>query len=203
MLSFRLRGVRVIICFGFAAVWALFCLIRAELALPLLLASLIHELGHAAAMCACGQKLAVLRFWGGGILMIPRRSRMLTRRQEILILLSGPGMNLDVGWVLWLTGSSLAWLHTALGLWNLLPYRNLDGGAVLRCLFPGIREMLQSLAPLADLVIVSNGLTWLVCAGTFVLAGACFAAGVRNVQLYAMLGYLFLWELPLAQTERI
>ena len=89
MLSFRLRGVRVIICFGFAAVWALFCLIRAELALPLLLASLIHELGHAAAMCACGQKLAVLRFWGGGILMIPRRSRMLTRRQEILILLSG------------------------------------------------------------------------------------------------------------------
>lgn len=189
MLSFRLRGVRVIICFGFAAVWALFCLLQAELALPLLLASLIHELGHAAAMCACGQKLAVLRFWGGGILMIPCRSRMLTRRQEILILLSGPGMNLAVGWVLWLTGSSLAWLHMALGLWNLLPYRNLDGGAVLRCLFPGIRAQML--------------LTWLVCAGTFVLAGACFAAGVRNVQLYAMLGYLFLWELPLAQTERI
>ena len=97
MLSFRLRGVRVIICFGFGAVWALFCLIRAELALPLLLASLIHELGHAAAMCACGQKLAVLRFWGGGILMIPRRSRMLTRRQEILILLPGCMWDLDCG----------------------------------------------------------------------------------------------------------
>ena len=56
-------------------------------------------------------------------------------------------------------------------------------------LFPGIRAQML--------------LTWLVCAGTFVLAGACFAAGVRNVQMYAMLGYLFLWELPLAQTERI
>lgn len=189
MLSFRLLGVRVTIRFGFAAVWALFCLIRGELALPLLLASLIHELGHAAAMCAFGQKLAELRFWGGGILMLPRRSRMLTRLQEVCILLSGPAVNLAAGWLLWVTGGSFAWMHLALGLWNLLPYRDLDGGALLRCLCSSLRAQML--------------LTWLVCAGTFVLAGGCFAAGVRNVQLYAMLGYLFLCELPLAQMEKL
>ncbi|MCI5816617.1 hypothetical protein [Ruminococcus sp.] len=190
MLRFRLYGVRITVCFGFAAVWALFCLIRGELALPLLLASLIHELGHAAAMCACGQKLAGLKLWGGGILMTPRRSRMLTRRQEVCILLSGPAVNLAVGLGLWLAGARL-WgvLHWALGLWNLLPYRDLDGGAVLRCLCTGDR--------------IHTLLTWLVCGGTIVLAGACFAAGVRNVQLFSMLGYLFLLELPLAQMEKL
>lgn len=96
----------------------------------------VHEAGHGAALYLTGGRLSAMIFCGTGIRMIPDRTFMPSLKSEIAVLLAGPFANI----VLFLIlnplngGNSFAQLSLCAGLFNLLPYSILDGGAVLSLL---------------------------------------------------------------------
>lgn len=98
--------------------------------LPLAGAMLLHELGHAAVMLACGADLRrlTLRFADLRI-----EARGMSYRQELLCALAGPAVNLLCGVLLRANASAFAAYSLVLGLYNLLPVWPLDGGRAVLC----------------------------------------------------------------------
>lgn len=102
-------------------------------------AALLHELGHLAAIRLCGGTVerVTLDLDGGWIC-----HRGLTARGEAVTALAGPVMNLAAALVCAVLPAALAGerlvlftgANMALGLYNLLPVRPLDGGRFWECL---------------------------------------------------------------------
>lgn len=113
-----------------------------EGALPfamLMLSALLHELGHIFAMRACGhipRRIDVLPM--GALIVCPEG---IADRDEACIAIAGPLVSLfcALGFSVWfaLTGSVLALyatvINAALGIFNLIPIKKLDGGKALCC----------------------------------------------------------------------
>lgn len=133
MISFKMGDIRLSFEFGFFAVLALFCLLDApELALSAICACIIHECGHILSTVLCGIKINKIIFWTGGV-KIQTDSRLTSLSSDIFILLSGPFFNLISAGFYYLSGCYSPFsVHLVLGLFNLLPFSNLDGGAVIR-----------------------------------------------------------------------
>lgn len=133
MAELCVRGVRFRISFGFLTVLAVLCLSGQNFSLYFL-ACLVHELGHLFCMALLGVRPACITFGAGGILITPRRDRLLPLQKELLILLSGAAVNFLLSALfrqISLTGAAA--VQFLVGVWNLLPASSLDGGAVLRC----------------------------------------------------------------------
>ncbi len=108
-----------------------------------LLACLVHELGHWAAIRALGGRVEAFRLTGVGAVIVPARARLFSYWEECLTALAGPAASLLLAllagsWGRWL-GSEDAYLLTGvslvLGLFNLLPADPLDGGRAFRAVF--------------------------------------------------------------------
>ena len=106
---------------------------------PGLLACLVHELAHAAAIRALGGRIACVRLTAVGAEMELDSRRPLSCGGELAAALAGPmGSFLcawaaaELGW--WL----LAGLSLGQGLFNLLPIPPLDGGRALYALLAGL-----------------------------------------------------------------
>ncbi len=106
-----------------------------------LLACALHELGHYAAVRLLGGRVEFLRLTCVGAEMRLSARRMLTPGRQLLAVLAGPAVNL----LLALLGARAAeWageraylfagLNLALGVFNLLPVEQLDGGRALKSL---------------------------------------------------------------------
>ncbi len=143
---------------------------------------LLHELGHAAAMVLTGAGLREIRLYAAGV-QLRTSAALLSPGQELWILLSGPAMNFLSAGILSLTGGApqLAALHLLMGLFNLLPYRILDGGSALRCLLWKHPAALRVLTLCCILLSVTLGALLMV-------------SHIGNPALYAMLAYLTLME---------
>ena len=102
---------------------------RAGSLLPIACAMLLHELGHMAAMLACGADIRrlTLRF---ADLRIDAAG--LGYRQELLCALTGPLVNLACG-LLCRRAGVFAACSLVLGIYNLLPVLPLDGGRAIHC----------------------------------------------------------------------
>ena len=179
-LELRVGGCRIVVGFGFPAVVAVACCLdRRTLVLVTLGVCLLHELGHGAALWATRAGLREVRLSAAGMRMRPRRA-LLTRGQALAVCLSGPAVNLLAAALLWRVRHETALLHLAMGTFNLLPYRLLDGGTALG-LFLGDR---------------GERVRRIVCMG---MAGACIlwmlAMHVLSPFLYAMALYLGASEL--------
>lgn len=98
---------------------------------------LLHELGHIAALRLTGGELRSVEFSCFGIKMTAAPAANIGR--GIIVLLSGPAVNLLLYAALRLAdmGGETALLSLCAGLFNLLPYSFLDGGAVLDLLAEG------------------------------------------------------------------
>ncbi len=133
MINIRIAGMKISFEFGFFAVAAVFCLLDApELALTALCACVIHEIGHCAAAVISDIKVEQLVFWAGGVRMISS-SLLKPTYSEIFVLFAGPFFNFGAALFFYITGADWAFsVNLILGLFNLLPFSNLDGGAVLR-----------------------------------------------------------------------
>lgn len=106
-----------------------------------------HELGHIAALQILGGKLRRVELTGFGIKMTAVPMPGIFR--ELVVLLSGPLVNIGIWLALEITGKygDISRLSLLAGLYNLLPLPFLDGGAMLELLTAstGIRAVLAVL----------------------------------------------------------
>lgn len=147
MLSFRLGGVKIRLYFGFFAMLTFYfyswgsdtrAVCRA------LVCCLLHELGHLAAMFACGYSPKALCFYAGGIKLVPG-SGIVPRGRQAAILSAGCAVNLLLAGASSLLGlGRLACVNLAFALINLLPLRCLDGGRLLALFLPEKRRRLAA-----------------------------------------------------------
>lgn len=92
---------------------------------------IMHELGHFAAIYALGGDVRSLELTGTGIRITAGTPT--SNRDGSIILLSGPAVNIAAFLVCTAAGStgSFAQFSLAEGLFNLLPFSFLDGGALI------------------------------------------------------------------------
>ena len=95
----------------------------------------IHELGHLLAIALTGGKIKSVVFSGTGVIITPERNS----RHELFIMLAGAGANLIVFVFLSISGigGMFRLLNLCTAIYNLLPYRQLDGGTALGLLTDG------------------------------------------------------------------
>lgn len=117
---------------------ALFVLLSpAELLAALLLAALVHELGHYGVLHHFGGEISCIDITASGARMQIRNQHRLSYGAEILSVLAGPLMNLFAAIILGQLGNfsevfyTFAGANLVLGGFNLLPGRTLDGGRLL------------------------------------------------------------------------
>lgn len=130
-MELNIGGLRIGVDFGCPAVLALILLAAdRHFLLEVLAVCLLHEGGHALAMWLTGAGLREIRFTGAGM-QLRARTAVISRTAQSLVYLAGPLVNLLCGAVLLSAAPELAVLHLCMGGFNLLPYRVLDGGALL------------------------------------------------------------------------
>ena len=137
MAELRICGVRVCVGFSFLVfLTVMFLTESGRIIFDFFTVCLIHELGHAAAVCLTGGSISELVFCGMGIRMVPLRTRLFPLKSELFVLLAGPFVNLLVFAVLRLAGwsDSFAMMNLCAALFNLMPFQMLDGGSALSLL---------------------------------------------------------------------
>lgn len=188
MLKLRIKGISVefsVLFFAAAVVWL--SLDQSHTAAFCLLASLIHELGHISVMAYYGVSPKRISAGLFGVRMEHQEGLTLSYRQQILMSLAGPAVNLVVGMGFWLwqgfgTAASVNLLLAGL---NLLPIQALDGGQALYCYLASRME--EPRAQRMVFIISIAVLIPLATAGFFVL----FRSGY-NFTLLAACVYLIL-----------
>lgn len=131
-MELKFKHLRISLDFGFPAMLAIvFLRSEQDFMKQMLLVSLIHELGHGLVMCLTGAGVREICFHASGVRMVTNHW-LLCPGQAFWIYLSGPLVNLLCAWMFWNFAPELALLHLCMGVFNLLPYRILDGGALLR-----------------------------------------------------------------------
>lgn len=133
MISFKICKIILSFEFGFFAAVTLFCLLDApELALSAVCAAAIHEGGHIFAAFLCDMNIKKITFWAGGI-RIETEGKIKSLSKDIFILISGPAFNFIAALFYFRTECYSPFsVNIILGLFNLLPFSTLDGGAILK-----------------------------------------------------------------------
>lgn len=165
---------------------------------PVLLAALLHELGHLLAIRALGGRVRRLCFRLSGMDIV-YDARHMTYGGEALAALAGPGCNLIFFALFGLLSrgkggffARFAGCHGVLGLFHLLPALPLDGGRALRALmeghWPGRGEGLcQGLSLALGAILLAAGLALLAKRGNPTLFAAgfvIFRAGAGKIPLH-------------------
>ena len=96
---------------------------------------IIHELGHLFAIAVTGGKVKSVVFSGTGVIITPEKNS----QHELFIMLAGAGANLLAFAVMYISGIGgiFRLLNICTAVYNLLPYRQLDGGTALGLLTDG------------------------------------------------------------------
>ena len=97
--------------------------------LPFFTLSILHELGHIAALTIFGVEIRRIRLGGFGAEL---ETGPMSPSSEAVCALAGPAVNLCCVWTLRRISLRLAMLSLLLGCYNLLPVYPLDGGRALR-----------------------------------------------------------------------
>lgn len=134
MLEWRLRGIRCRVSLLFPALVTALLLWQPDgLAISCLLASLVHEGGHLAAMWAVGVPPQCCTLGAFGM-RIDLKHNLTGYGRQLMIALAGPLANgLAAAGLFALACPAAATVHLVLAALNLLPAAALDGGEVLRC----------------------------------------------------------------------
>ena len=186
MLELRAGRVTVEVHFLFLAMLTLcFLLDESGIAWLGLLAGLLHEAGHLAAVLLCGGAPGRLAFEMTGIRMEEPRGGF-SPGKEAAVLAAGSAVNLllaagslAAGWEAFAAGNLL------LGLLNLAPVRGLDGGKLLVLLLSRRLDLYKSERILFFIQIVINLVLTFFCAACFWQRRGNPTLGVLCVYLWA------------------
>jgi len=129
MIQMRVRSVNIVFEFAFFALTAVVFSIGSNSAAALFGACFLHELGHVAVLAGFGGRIGGVHFGGGGIRLLPNRNSSISAWREITVLLAGPLCNL-LAFAIFRNGC-FAFFNLMLGIFNLMPFSCLDGGAVI------------------------------------------------------------------------
>lgn len=180
-MELKLKNCRIIIDFGFPAMLALvFLQSEYDFMRKILLVCVIHELGHGFVMCLTGAGVREIKLHAAGIQMLTNTC-LLSTGQAFCIYFSGPLVNLLFAVLFWKIQPELAILHFSMGIFNLLPYRILDGGAMLYCIFAyklNILKMIKIFCVLLSIAII------------FI----AYYYNIKNPSIYLMAVYLAISE---------
>lgn len=151
-----------------------------------LFASLLHEIGHAFAMCLLHDKPTKITMGFFGMRIQRKKTQIISYGKSAVVSLAGPLMNAIFALIfLCLNNPIGASVHTIIGGFNLLPVYSLDGGEALYALL-----CLRYREDKADTI-----LKWISCAMVVpLLMVGCrlFFAGQYNFSLLAVSSYLIL-----------
>lgn len=134
MISFRLGKSAFRVHFSFFVFNALIFLLRDNgLVLAFYTVCAVHEAGHIAALMLVGGRIGSVELSGFGIRMERQKSRMISAKSSIFVLLAGPAANIMMYILMKLTdcGGDFPLLNLMAAAYNMLPYRSLDGGAII------------------------------------------------------------------------
>ena len=153
MISFRLGRTAVRIDFSFLVFNALVFLVRdgrSELAFYTVCA--LHEAGHLVLLLLTGGSAASVCFTAAGIRIDTRKTGAAPLLHDIAVLLAGPAVNGIAFAALRLMerGGEFAALNLMAAVYNMLPYRSLDGGALIALLTMG-----SSVEKAAELILAA------------------------------------------------
>ena len=117
----------------FLLIALLFYLDSSGIVLLSLLACLLHELGHCAALLILGNDIKRITLSAFGASIEP--AAPMSALEEFLIAGAGPGVNLILAVLSARVpeGNTFAGVNLALAVFNLLPVWQLDGARILRC----------------------------------------------------------------------
>lgn len=140
MLKFRWMNCRIILRFGFFLQVSLFLLLdRCGLGLAFLEAVLLHESGHLLVLLLCRCPIEELELSLLGF-RIQQGQNSMQPRQELLLYLAGPLINLLMLGIFYPFDKFRAVFHLLLAALNLLPLRPMDGGNALFLLLEQLFE---------------------------------------------------------------
>lgn len=136
MNSIRIKNTTYSINFSFLVFNALIFLLREnDIVMNFYAVCIIHELGHLFAIAVTGGKVKSVVFSGTGVIITPEKNS----HHELFIMLAGAGANLIAFVVMYISGigGMFRLLNICTAVYNLLPYRQLDGGTALCMLTDG------------------------------------------------------------------
>ncbi|HNZ98878.1 hypothetical protein [Ruminococcus sp.] len=134
MISFKLRGVTLRVEFSFLVFNALVFLFRdSTLVLAFYTTCALHESGHILALGLTGGRLSSVSFGAAGIRMETVRTGAEPVTSSLFVFLAGPAANILVFTAMKLAGcgGTFPALNLVAAAYNMLPFRSLDGGAVI------------------------------------------------------------------------
>ena len=126
--------------FSFCLLIALLFLLRdSHTALSIIIVCGAHEWGHLSFMALLRAKIREIRLSGFGIRIVTAKNGAEPLLKSLAILLAGSAVNFLLFALLREKSPDTAMLSLAAGVYNLLPYSQLDGGAVLELFILGSR----------------------------------------------------------------
>lgn len=134
MIGFKLGGTAVRIHFSFLVFNALVFMFRdSRTVLAFYTVCAVHEAGHLLAMELTGSRALSADFTASGIRIETRRTGAEPLSRSLAVLIAGPAANTALYILLRIMGRSglFAVLNAAAAVYNMLPFRSLDGGAII------------------------------------------------------------------------
>ena len=166
MISFRAFGTSVRISFSFLVFNALLFMLRDSCDIfGFYTACAVHEAGHIAALSLTGGRVTAVELSAAGILMDIRKNAVSPVLKSLSVLAAGPAANLLVYAALRAAGCGGVFplLNLMAAAYNMLPYRCLDGGAIIALFTVG-----SVFERTADLLLTALRLSFIAAAGAAV-----------------------------------
>lgn len=142
-MQFKFKNIKITLSFTFFALIILLVIFnKNDFLYFTCFFAIIHELGHLFTLNKFGVKICELKISLFGANIKTESFKRISMKKEIIILLSGPLINLCLSAVLYFVNliienidfNNLISINLGLGIFNLLPFYNFDGGKIIEIL---------------------------------------------------------------------